>query len=84
MIATKLGMMSVGADRRGKPEQARRQHAGEAGHVDADAEVEAAKHPDVDAERRNRIEIARSGADAHAEARVFENREQARRPPPRR
>ena len=59
------------------PEQARRQHAGEAGHIDADAEVEAAQHPDVDAERRDRVEVARAGADAHAQPRIFEHGEQA-------
>ena len=60
-----------------RPEQASRQNAGEAGHIDADAEVEAAQHPDVDAERRDRVEVARAGADAHAEPRVLEHGEQA-------
>ena len=65
------------ADGGREAEEARRQHAGEAGHIDADAEVEAAQHPDVDAKRRDRVEVARAGADSHAKARVFEHREQA-------
>ena len=43
MIATKLGMMSEEPMVGDKPEQARRQHAGEPGDVDADAEIEVAQ-----------------------------------------
>ena len=62
----------------GESPKPRRQHAGQPRNIDAEAEIEAAQQPRVDAERRNGFEIARAGADAHAEPCEAEHGEQRR------
>ena len=69
MMATKLGMISdepmVGCS----PSCPTAKHAGEAGEIDAQAEIHVAQDADIDAEHRDGFEIERAGADADAEPR---------------
>ncbi len=64
------------ADIRLQPEHADGQHAGEAGQVDAEAEIEIAQHAHIDAEHRDGFEIERAGANAQAKPGVVEDQEQ--------
>ena len=68
----------AGAHGRLEAELAGREHAAEAGEKDADREIERAQHADIDAERRDRLEVERAGADADAEARVAQQHEEQR------
>ena len=70
MIATKLGMISESPMVGCRPSMAGGQHAGEAGQIDAEAEIEVAQDAHIDAEHRDRLEIERAGADAQTEPRA--------------
>ena len=76
MMATKLGMMSevpiVGC----RPSMPAAEHAGQAGEIDAEAEIEVAQDAHVDAQHRDGFEIQRAGANAHAEPRAVQDQEQ--------
>ena len=82
MMAMKLGMIRLSPIVGCRPEHADREHAGEAGEINAEAEIQVAQHADIDAQHGYGFEIERAGADADAEAGVVEDHETAR-PRPR-
>ncbi len=50
MMAMKLGMIRIVADRRLQAEHADGEHAGKAGEIDAETEIQIAQHAHIDAE----------------------------------